>query len=206
VTVLAAQAWPTNADMILSVVELGYLRTDDLVLDPTYGLGRWWSKWRPVNLTASDIDPAKSLGWGSVDFTDIPWVDGHFDVVAFDPPYKLNGTASAPDAAYGVDVPSSWQGRHALIRDGLDECVRVAKPGGYILLKCQDQVCSGAVRWQTHEFTAHAESLGCRLVDALYMIGSRPQPAGRRQVHARRNLSTLLILQTAKTAPREAAS
>ncbi len=75
------------------------------------------------------------------------------------------------------------------------EAHRVLTPGGYLLLKCQDQVCSGQVRWQTREFADHAEQLGMRLVDALHLLGHRPQPAGRRQVHARRNYSTLLVLR-----------
>ena len=34
-------------------------------------------------------------------------------------------------------------------------------PGGTLLVKCQDQVCGGDVRWQTREFADHAESVGC---------------------------------------------
>lgn len=71
----------------------------------------------------------------------------------------------------------------------------VLKPGGMLLVKCQDQVCSGKVRWQTIEFAGHAVELGSRLVDQLHLPSYRPQPAGRRQIHARRNYSTLLVLR-----------
>ena len=44
------------------------------------------------------------------------------------------------------------------------------------LALCMDQVCSGQKRWQTHEFTRHAESLGCGLVDMMHVGGTSDQP------------------------------
>jgi hypothetical protein len=194
--VLATSSWKTNGELIADVAALGYLRNTDLVLDPTYGLGRWWTTWRPGRLEASDLDPAKSPTGLSIDFTDLPWEDASFDVVAFDPPYKLNGTPTVGvDDRYGVHEVRSWQQRHQLIVQGLGECARVVKVGGHVLLKCQDQVCSGAVRWQTIDFTIAAHERYLELVDRFDMLGGRPQPAGRRQVHARRNTSTLLIFR-----------
>lgn len=195
--VLAATAWPTNADMILDVARLGYINPEDQVLDPTYGRGGWWKKWHPVGLVAHDINPALTFGGQSIDFRDMPYPAGHFDVVAFDPPYKLNGTPTAEiDERYGVHVVASRADRHQLIRDGITECLRVLKPGGILLAKCQDQVNGGKVRWQTIEFTRHAETVGpAVLIDMLHMLGGRPQPEGRSQQHARRNMSTLLVLR-----------
>ena len=194
--VMAIGSWKNNAELIADCARLGYLRSDWHTLDPTYGLGRFWSIWRPDHLTASDLNPERSPG-PPADFTALPHPEATFDAVVFDPPYKLNGTPSDPDIAYGVDVVASWRDRHQLIRDGITECARVTSPEGHLLVKCQDQVVSGAVRWQTHEFTAHAAAHGCRLVDQLHLRSYRPQPAGRRQVHARRNYSTLLVLQKA---------
>lgn len=193
--VLATQPWPTNAELIEDVARLGYL--DGRVLDPTYGLGVFWQRWRPEHLEGSDLDPAKSPTGESVNFTDLPWPDATFDSVAFDPPYKLNGTPDeAVDHRYGVHVYTDWKDRLELIRQGITECARVLRPGGYLLLKCQDQVCSGKVRWQTRLFPDHAETVGLTLVDRFDLITSgRPQPAGRRQLHARRNSSSLLILE-----------
>lgn len=195
--ILATCRWRTNGELIAACAELGYLT--GRVLDPTYGQGTWWSHYCPDRLDASDLDPDKSPTGVGVDFTDLPWLAGTFDAVAFDPPYKLNGTPDpAVDHRYGVDVPASWKERHRLIRQGISEAARVLLPGGYLLLKCQDQVCSGKVRWQTHEFTNHAADVGLELVDRFDMLSYRAQPAGRRQVHARRNSSTLLVFQKAK--------
>lgn len=198
--ILAIHAWPSNAELIADCARLGYLREDWTTLDCTYGLGTFWKVWQPKYLVGTDLDPAKSWTGLSVDFRNLPWPARHFDCVVFDPPYKLNGTPTdAVDSRYGVDEVDTRQGRMDLIRDGLTECARVLGDG-YLLMKCQDQVNGGKVRWQTIEFTSHAQILGLELVDRFDILSYRPQPPGRRQVHARRNASTLLIFQRAKTA------
>jgi hypothetical protein len=98
------------------------------------------------------------------------------------------------DDRFGVEVPTRWQDRHKLIGEGLDECARLTRK--YVLMKCQDQVSSGHVRWQTFEFVRRAEmDLGLHLEDMLHKLGGREQPKDRRQVHARRNYSTLLVFK-----------
>ena len=67
----------------------------------------------------------------------------------------------------------TWQDRHAGIKRGISESLRVLRVGGILLVKCQDQVCSGAVRWQTREFADHAEAQGARLVDMLHYLVAR---------------------------------
>lgn len=197
----------TNAALVLDCVELGYLNEEFVTLDPTWGLGAFWRAWRPANLVACDLDPSKSPLGQPVDFTALPFGNESFDRVVFDPPYKLNGTStgagcSASDAAYGVAHRASRTRRHDLAEQGITECVRVLRPDGMLLVKCQDQVNSGKKRWQTIEFSQHAQRLGCELVDQLHVFSHRPQPANRRQLHARQNYSTLLVLK--KLPPRRA--
>ena len=184
----------SNADLIVKVAELGYITADDEVLDVTYGQGTWWKKWGPLALEGNDWDPT-SPAIHHYDFTKLPveWRDT-FDVVAYDPPYKLNGTGGPADARYGCDDKIIVEDRLALVYRGLRECTRVVKPGGYLLVKCQDQVAGGRVRWMTHNIIDQAASRGCPLVERFDMPPARPQPAGRRQLHARRG-STLLIFR-----------
>lgn len=191
--VQAAKAWKSNAEMIADVARLGYL--EGHVLDCTYGAGVFWKAYRPEKLTAHDLKT------DAIDFRNLPHPDGTFDASVIDGPYKLNGTSSAPDVRYGVDTYASWQGRHALIREGITECARVTVPAGYVLVKCQAQVCSGAIRWQDREFADHGESVGLVLVDRFDLLGKgRAQPARSRQDgkparqhHAYGRPSTLLV-------------
>lgn len=193
-SVLAAYAWPTNGHLMADVARLGYLNGS--VLDVTYGKGVFWKIYKPLDLTTHAI---KIDG---VDFRHLPHPDRSFDVVVLDPSFKLNGTPTKDvDERYGVDVPSRWQDRMQMIRDGMTECSRVARY--YLLLKCQAQVVSGHVRWQDLEFANHGISLGLTLVDRFDMLGTgRPQPERTRrdgnpsvQQHAYGRPSSLLVFQ-----------
>lgn len=205
--VLAVHDWSTNGHLIADVARLYFPRTGRVVvLDATYGEGVWWTVYRPRHLIAHDLHTLDG-----VDFTALPEVDGSIDVVAFDPPYKLNGTPTPEvDGRYGLHEYVPWQDKHALIREGITECVRVLRSRGVLLVKCQDQVCSGQVRWQTREFTDHAEAQGVRLVDRFDLLGTaREQPMEykmrtkdpgaekkaiqRKQRHAHGRPSTLLV-------------
>lgn len=189
--VMAVNNWTSNAWLMRDCARLDYLRRDMRTLDCTYGLGTMWKIWRPDDLVTSDIDPSSAADYRA-DFTKMPWADHSFGTVVFDPPYKLNGTPSEPDVRYAVDQPTRWQDRMALICEGIAECARVLGDG-HLLVKCQDQVCSGKVRWQSYEFVAEAAVWGLELVDRFDFISHRPQPPGRRQIHARRNASQLLV-------------
>lgn len=194
--VLAATAWPTNGHLIEAVARLGYLRSEDRVLDPTFGRGVWWQRWRPDVLVTHDIRV------DGVDFRDLPHADGEFDAAVFDPPYVSVGgrrTTGLPDMhdRFGLtDAPTSPAGVQELIDTGLAEVVRVVKPRGFVLVKCQDYISSGRLWPGSFLTTQCGLRLGCELVDRLeHLAGVRPQPPGRRQVHARRNVSTLLVFR-----------
>lgn len=201
VPVMAAARWLTNGHLLEDVARLGYLRKEWVTLDCTFGRGTWWKRWKPDELVTHDI---KIDG---VDFRHLPEANASFDAVAYDPPYRLNGRPDkAVDERYGTDVASSWQDRHALIKAGMTECVRVLKLGGVLIQKCQAQVASGAVRWQDLEFANYGAGRGLVLIDRFDMLGGRPQPRRSRadgapsvQQHARRAYSTLLVFKKGPT-------
>lgn len=83
VQILAANRFGSNTDLLIACRDLGYI--GERVLDPTYGRGNWWTKWRPADLTCHDIAS------DGVDFRDLPHDAGSFDTVAFDPPYIPQG-------------------------------------------------------------------------------------------------------------------
>lgn len=193
--VMAYEDLRTNATLMRNCARLGYIRPDDTVIDATYGTGAFWRLYRPRLLITNDLDPETEATWHE-DFRELGAVfaPGCADVVVFDPPYKLNGTPSGPmDYRYGVGVSTRWQDRMQLCVDGIRAVAPLARR--MLLIKCMDQVCSGQVRWQSIEFREVAEEQRFRLVDMMLLRSGRPQPAGRRQVHARRNYSTLLVME-----------
>lgn len=191
--VLAATAWRTNAEMVAEVARL-YLNDDDRVIDLTYGEGGWWKVVRPNGQVAA---------WQG-DFRQTPLPSDHFDVVCYDPPYvsvggRATSTIKSFHARYGMDItpttPAALQAE--VIEPGLAEAHRIVRVGGLVWVKCQDYVSSGRLQPGTYWTTQYALArLGMELVDRIeHLSGVRPQPPGRRQVHARRNYSTLLILR-----------
>ena len=196
--VLAAHRWKDNGQLINAAATLGYL--DGSVLDCTYGVGTFWRDWTPDNFTACDADVSKSPLGEPVDATQLASVFGplRFDVVVFDPPYKLNGTPDPIiDERYGVHVQATVDQRMQLIVDGLRQCCTVAKKR--VLVKCMDQVVSGRKVWQTDIVTSTARDEGFRKRDRFdLLVTPRPQPSGRRQLHAQQNYSTLLVLERSK--------
>ena len=210
--VLAAQRWPTNADLIADCHRLGYLRDNDHVLDPTWGAGGWWKAWQPEKLTAYCRNN------DGTDFRALPIPDGTFDAVAYDPPYVCPGgrtttTISAMHDRYGMNeggaadpdfrTPAELQ---QIINDGLTEMRRLVRPAatkkldperpnGIVLAKCKDYIWSGAYYPGAHHTLTHALELGFHLEDRFEHIGDPGPQSQTTQVHARRNLSTLLVLR-----------
>lgn len=186
----------TNGELMAQCAELGYL--PGTVLDMTYGLGAFWNRYRPHTLIAMDRYA------GHVDLTAdaicLPFANASIATVVYDPPYKLNGTSTgyglgAMDERYGVHgsyVPAA--ARHALLLDGVSEALRVATR--YVLVKCADQISSGRYNAQTFMVWQRAMEHGATMVDMLHVVGGREQPSGTRQLHARRNYSSLLVFAT----------
>lgn len=195
-TVLAATRWRSNAELIADCARLGYLVEQQRTLDPTFGRGNWWKAWRPAELVAHD------LAIDGVDFRELPYPDGTFDAVAFDPPYVCVGgrsTSTLPDfqQRFGLDVaPRTPALLQELINLGLAEMRRVVRPRGVVLVKCADYITGGRLWLGTHHTLSRALELGFDVVDRLEHVGNpRPQPARAAQRHARRNLSTLFVLR-----------
>jgi hypothetical protein len=196
----------TNAELIVAARDLGYLSDEMLILDATYGKGRFWKRWEPRWLHTNDLYPVVGHPTMSqYDYTDLPFLSDWFSAVVFDPEYKLNGTSqgtgpAALDADYGVArAYRPIAERTAGWLQGFDECVRVCKPGGHILVKIMDQVVSGARRFLSKELWLHtvapARSDAPKQVDELYLESWRKQPEGRRQVHAQQSLSVLMVFK-----------
>lgn len=199
--VRAAHAWSTNAHMIADVARLGYL--DGHVLDATIGVaGGFWKQWKPEQLTTNDVDPTVLADFHE-DARALPFADGQFDSVVFDPPYKLNGTPALgeQDRRFGVHERATLAERFDLLVAGAVECHRACSR--FVLIKCQDMVEGGRMRWQTEEVTKALRAVGAGRVDEfLFLGGGRPQPGGRKQRTAYYRPSTLLVFSKTEKDPR----
>lgn len=214
-TVLAAQTFRSNAELIEACVALGYLNVDDLVLDPTFENGTWWKNWRPEKLVTHNRDLDGS------DFRSLPYPCGVFDAIAYDPPYCAKGGRTTSgivemDNRYGQeDAPRTPALMQRLIDDGLTEMARLVKPRGVVLVKCMSYVSSGKLWRGTFFIEQHASQLGLEMIDELFHVRKArgPQPKDRTrkgppdpitgaptrvpstQQHASRNVSTLFVFR-----------
>lgn len=210
--ILAAYPWNTNGDLIADVARL-YFQPDDAVLDVTYGRGVWWKKFTPAIFTwhSRELNPESDF-----DFCNLPYEDNSYDVVAYDPPYTSIGGRKGSKMSelherFGlIDAPTSPKGLQVLMDEGLDEVVRVSRR--LVLYKCQDYISSGKFWPGTHYALTHALDIGCTILDRFERTqpNPRPQPSGRTrkgkngeriptvQQHARRNISTLFVLEVPK--------
>jgi hypothetical protein len=89
-----------------------------------------------------------------------------------------------------------------LVRPSAVQTLDPHRPNGVVLVKCKDYIWSGRLFPGTHHTLVHAIELGFTLEDRLeHLSGTGPQPktnpdgSARGQFHARRNLSTLLVLR-----------
>lgn len=198
--VLAATRWPSNAEMVADLARVGHLRTTDRIIDPTYGRGTWWKLWRPEELRGSDIDPAKSPTMTSIDFTALPYDDDSFDAAAFDPPYIAEQGHKSTSAEFGDRYGIAGDARRpehtqARIDAGLTELARVVRRYGRIVVKAMDYTNGRTFFPGAYYTTAHALSIGLRMVDRLEHL-RQPGPTpndGTTQHTARRNYSTVLV-------------
>lgn len=201
--VLACDKWKDNSYMIEDMARLRYLRRRWLTLDPTYGNGVWWKRFRPHTLFDHD------LAIDGHDFRNLPYDNNTFDAIAFDPPYVSMGGRSTTKIRkfyeqYGlIGAPTSPILLQALINDGLNECHRLVVPKGIVIVKTMNYISSGHLQTSVLWTGNHALEIGFKIEDWFTFHGRpRQQPKRRtkdgkpsRQKHARNNASTAFVLR-----------
>lgn len=185
----------TNAQAVLDLHELGWLRDDDATLDLTVGpKAGFWTLWRPTLLHTNDLDPSVKADT-HYDVRSPGFMPKSYDVIVWDPDYGYRGTSALEsDANYGLAGPYRTP-------DDVDELLihgtRQALAGArrLVLVKCQDSNVASAFRDQSGFVTEGARKVGASVVGKLYVNAYRAQPAGKKQLNIWGYHSVLLAIQ-----------
>jgi hypothetical protein len=196
-----------NSDIFPKILEL-HVPKGATVADVTYGKGVFWKKvsLRDYKLVRSDIQDG-------VDCRDLPYWKDSLDCVVLDPPYMEglyrkskshmagSGSHEAFREHYSNGEASNGGGPkwHGAVLDMYfkagKEAYRVLRPGGVLIVKCQDEVSANTQRLTHVEIINHYEALGFYAKD-LFVVVRLNSPAISRlikQVHARKNHSYFLV-------------
>lgn len=198
----------TNAELFPQALEL-YVRRGAKVADTTYGRGVFWQ-----NVPAGWYDLWPTDLQDGVDARALPYADGEFDALVFDPPYMhgSNGAGPYADGDHNMDryyrnSASGPRGKGTaaayhqavvdLYLDAAREAARVLRPEGVYFVKCQDEVSANRQRLTHVELVNGLSDFGFRCEDLFILVQSKtppPSPTAHRQVHARKGHSYLLIM------------
>ena len=192
----------TNDEVFPHILNL-YIPQGSIVADVTYGKGVFWK-----NINTDDyVLKATDLQTG-IDCRDLPYNDETIDAVVFDPPYMHTpgGTAHQNHQNYesyyynNQTSQTSKKYHEAVLElyfDGSREAFRVLRPGGILIVKCQDEVCANKQRLTHVEIINELGTMGFQVEDLFVVIRKNRPGVSRilRQVHARKNHSYFLIFR-----------
>lgn len=176
------------------------------ILDVTHNRGVMWQR-LPYQVHRSDIDPAlyqEGLTDTVADFRSLPFGDGSFDVIVFDPPHLTHaggtGVMGEWHARYGLDKTySQATAPSTLFEPFLCEAGRVLVQDGVILAKICDQVHGRAYQWQHVDLIVAARARGFTPCDMVLSIhhgrGGLVDPRWKRVYHVRQVHTYWLVLR-----------
>lgn len=115
---------------------------DAQILDPCCGSRMWWFDKHPQGVLFGDIRSEEHVLCDGralqikpdvvMDFRDMPFADGTFTVVVFDPPHlRFAGKESWLRKKYGI-LTDDWRDD---LRKGFSECFRVLASNGVLIFK-----------------------------------------------------------------------
>lgn len=185
----------TNADLIKQVARLYAPEPGTTVADVTFGKGVFWKKTPHLDVTGSDLVTVPERPY---DFRALPYKARSFAVVVLDPPYLHSPGQHVTDHRYNNAATTSGQTYDDIMdlyRDGMTEAARVSQ--SLVWVKCKDQVCGRAQRWQHVEVLRIAEEIGLKACDLFYLSPTSTTPTRRwnSQSHARKTLSHLWVFR-----------
>lgn len=177
-----------NSGLIKKVADL-YFQEGDSIADVTYGKGVFWRNIdnNKYKITGSDLK-------NGIDFRCLPYNNETFCHGVLDPPYARTGLGDMVKC-YNTSKSSSHSEIMELYRAGIKELYRIVKPGGFILVKCQDEVYGCKQRWSHIEIKDMSEELGLYARDMFILVNTKTPKVHYKQKHARKNHSYLWIFE-----------
>lgn len=200
-----------NNNLISDVLSL-YAKPGFVIGDVTFGKGAFWDgiDLSPYRIIGSDIvskaDALKThtkycknltLLW-NVDFCHLPYKDKIFDMIFFDPPYTHNPGTMLIESMYR-NAQTTKRFNHKdivdLYREGIQEAKRVLKIGGFLCVKCRDEIESSRQCWAHREvYDIATTELGMYPKDLFILKQmSYVYIQHKTQQHARKNHSYLWV-------------
>jgi hypothetical protein len=167
----------------------------DLVIDWTYGLGDFWTVYRPKNLVTNDLYEEKTSPDFRISYTE-PITDHTLERLGgrprwsvYDPPYQLTGTATYD--RYGVRRKLSVNDRIDMIRMGAFNIASVTD--SILCIKLQDQTASNQP-YRLHNLAEEVLPEGWVFDSEWSMPSNRVQPElGKSQRRPNNNRSVLRV-------------
>jgi len=208
-----------NAEVFPQVLAL-HVPVGSVIADVTWGKGVFWEKIPKgqYELKATDIQ----MG---VDCRKLPYADASLDCVVLDPPYMEglfrksadhmagSGSHSAFRANYSNSKATTEDGPkwHAAVTDlyfkAGAEALRVLRPDGILIVKCQDEVSANRQCLTHVEIINEYAVLGYYCKDLFVVVRTNKPVIARlkKQEHARKNHSYFLVfVKTTKRRHRSA--
>ncbi len=138
------------------------METNKKILDATCGSRSiWFNKHHPAAIYMDKRELSTSRIWKSgdgqserflkiepdvvADFTNIPFEDNTFFLVAFDPPHLKSVSESAWLCQKYGKLDETWP---QMLHDGFAECMRVLKPNGVLIFKWSEYDIPAAEVWK----------------------------------------------------------
>lgn len=219
---LASARVGENAGLFADILAL-HVPEGATIADVTFGRGTFWKK-VPADryrVLASDLSlPAGLIRRRGFEYTDgvdcrqLPYADASMDCIVLDPPYMEGffrrdashlaggGTHAAFRAAYSRVGPQTGGPKwHEAVVDlymrAGQEAMRVLRPGGIAIVKCQDEVSANRQRLTHVEIVTAWEDMGFYTKDLFVLVRPNAPGVSRivRQAHARKNHSYFLVFE-----------
>ena len=204
---LIFSAYQGSNDALFPLVLGLYVAPGSRVADVTYGSGVFWKQIPKgkYDLLVSDLKDG-------VDCRHLPYGDTSLDALVFDPPYMHTpgGTAHVNHQNYENYYANNVAGKgigkkyHDAVLElyfqAAEEAIRVLRPDGILVVKCQDEVCANQQRLTHVEVINDYAQRGLVIEDLFVLMRTNRPGMSRviRQVHARKNHSYFLVFRKPK--------